>query len=270
MDQMLEDIKGAYTTVDEYRSWLWAAWPDTEKDGGESYKVQSKTEPWKAAHQTVQRVIRWPSSHSRWTEVWPGRSESCSRDANSPKGRWYPTLPGFCHIPWQVHIKPEWRKCSSERSSEKRCSVFGQLQTVFISSWCDSGQYRTLQYHASSEHLCCHNLLACSSAYSIYFAWSLLQGEKLTWMVPWNIPVLLARTLVLVVWGDTWCNGEHVCFPSLPPMLLRGVASRLGLEYSGCSVWHFLKLVARGFLLVLRFPPLLHRFNDSANKIKLK
>ena len=32
----------------------------------------------------------------------------------------------------------------------------------------------------------------------------------------------------------------------------------------------FLKLVARGFLQILRFPPLLHRFNDSANKIKLK
>ena len=46
--------------------------------------------------------------------------------------------------------------------------------------------------------------------------------------------------------------------------------THLGLESSGCSMWHFLKLVARGFLRVLRFPPLLHRFNDSANKIKLK
>ena len=32
-------------------------------------------------------------------------------------------------------------------------------------------------------------------------------------------------------------------------------------------MWHFLKLVARGFLRVPRFPPLLHWFNDSANKI---
>ena len=31
-----------------------------------------------------------------------------------------------------------------------------------------------------------------------------------------------------------------------------------------------MKLVARGFLRVLRFPPLLHGFNGSANKIKLK
>ena len=46
--------------------------------------------------------------------------------------------------------------------------------------------------------------------------------------------------------------------------------SRLGLESSGCSMWHFLKLVARGFLWVLRFPPLLHPFNGSANTIKLK
>ena len=73
-----------------------------------------------------------------------------------------------------------------------------------------------------------------------------------------------------LIWGDAWCNGWHVCFPSLPPMLLRGFESRLGLESSGCRMWHFLKLVARGFLWVLRFPPLLHRFNGSANKIKLK
>ena len=36
--------------------------------------------------------------------------------------------------------------------------------------------------------------------------------------------------------GDAWCNGEHVCFPSLPPMLLHGFESRLGLESSGCSM----------------------------------
>ena len=53
-------------------------------------------------------------------------------------------------------------------------------------------------------------------------------------------------------------------FLACHPMLLRGFESRLGLESSGCSMWHFLKLVARGFLRVLRFPPLLHRFNSSA------
>ena len=40
-----------------------------------------------------------------------------------------------------------------------------------------------------------------------------------------------------------------------------GLESRLGLESSNCTMWYFLKLVARGFLRVLRFPPLLHRFN---------
>ena len=44
-----------------------------------------------------------------------------------------------------------------------------------------------------------------------------------------------------------------------------GFESRLGLESLDCSMWHFLKLAARGFLRVLRFPPLLHRFNGSAN-----
>ena len=63
---------------------------------------------------------------------------------------------------------------------------------------------------------------------------------------------------------------NDLCFPNLPPMLLRGFESRLELESLGFSMWHFLKLVARGFLRVLRFPPLLHRFNGSANKIKLK
>ena len=38
-----------------------------------------------------------------------------------------------------------------------------------------------------------------------------------------------------------------------------GFQSRLGIESSGCSMWNFLKLVARGFLRVLRFPPLLRR-----------
>ena len=51
-------------------------------------------------------------------------------------------------------------------------------------------------------------------------------------------------------------------------MLLHGFESRMGLESSGCSMWHFLKLVARGFLRLLRFPPLLHWFNDSTNKNK--
>ena len=53
-------------------------------------------------------------------------------------------------------------------------------------------------------------------------------------------------------------------------MLLRGFESRLGLESLGCCMWHFLKLVARGFLWVLRFPPILHQFNGSADKIKFK
>ena len=48
------------------------------------------------------------------------------------------------------------------------------------------------------------------------------------------------------------------------------IESRSGLEFSGFSMWHFLKLVVRGFLRVLRFPPLLHRLMVSANKERLK
>ena len=36
-----------------------------------------------------------------------------------------------------------------------------------------------------------------------------------------------------------------------------GLSVTSGLEFSGFSMWHFLKLVARGFLRVLRFPSLL-------------
>ena len=69
---------------------------------------------------------------------------------------------------------------------------------------------------------------------------------------------------------DAWCNGKHVCFPSLSPMLECGFESRSGFEFSGFSMWHFLKLVVRGFLRVLRFPPLLYPLIVSASKIKLK
>ena len=62
-----------------------------------------------------------------------------------------------------------------------------------------------------------------------------------------------------MTWGDAWCNGLHVCFPSLPPVLLYGFVSRLGFDFWGFSMWHFLKLVARDFLRIIRFPPLLHR-----------
>ena len=60
----------------------------------------------------------------------------------------------------------------------------------------------------------------------------------------------------------------YVCFPSLPPMLECGFESRMGLEFSGFSVWHLLKLVVRGFLQVLQFLP--HHLMVSANKIELK
>ena len=42
------------------------------------------------------------------------------------------------------------------------------------------------------------------------------------------------------------------------------------LNLLGFSMWHFLKLVARGFRRVFRFPPLFHRLMVSDNKIKLK
>ena len=64
--------------------------------------------------------------------------------------------------------------------------------------------------------------------------------------------------------------GEIRTFSKTPPTLEGRFESRLGLECPGFSVWHFLELVVRRFLRVLRFPPLLHRLIISASKIKLK
>ena len=55
-------------------------------------------------------------------------------------------------------------------------------------------------------------------------------------------------------WGDAWCNGKHIYFPSLPPMVECGFESRSGLEFSAL-VCGFLKLVIGDFLWVLWFPP---------------
>ena len=55
-------------------------------------------------------------------------------------------------------------------------------------------------------------------------------------------------------WNRKDCQGLSLV-PSLPPALQCGFESRLGLELSGFSMWHFLKLVVRGFLWVLRFFP---------------
>ena len=49
-----------------------------------------------------------------------------------------------------------------------------------------------------------------------------------------------------------------------------GFESRLGLEFSDFSMWHFLKLVVRGSLQVLQFPPLHHRFVVSAYEKRAK
>ena len=50
-------------------------------------------------------------------------------------------------------------------------------------------------------------------------------------------------------------------------MLECGFESHLGLEFSGFSMWHFLKLVVSGFLCILLFPPLLHQLMVSAVKL---
>ena len=69
---------------------------------------------------------------------------------------------------------------------------------------------------------------------------------------------------------DAWCKGLHVCIPSLPLMPECGCESGLGLEFSGLSAWHFLKLAVRGCLWILRFFPLFRQFMVSAIQLKAK
>ena len=52
-------------------------------------------------------------------------------------------------------------------------------------------------------------------------------------------------------------------------MLECGFESQLGLEFSGFSMWHFLKLFIRGFLQVLWDLSLIYRLMVSANKINV-
>ena len=54
----------------------------------------------------------------------------------------------------------------------------------------------------------------------------------------------------------------HQCYSA-------GSSLALGLEFLRFSMWHFLTLVVKGFLRVLRFPPLLHRLMVSVNNVKL-
>ena len=54
-------------------------------------------------------------------------------------------------------------------------------------------------------------------------------------------------------------------------MVKRGFESRLELEFSDFSIHvTFSEARRRGFLRVLRFPPLLHRLMVSVNKYKAK
>ena len=102
-----------------------------------------------------------------------------------------------------------------------------------------------------------HLGIAWGETYAFSFFYYDFSGEvNSAELLPW-IKYMATRGVTVSMSAFLAC---HQCYCA---------GSRLGLESSGCSMWHFLKLVARGFLRVLRFPPLLHRFNGSANKIKL-
>ena len=83
-------------------------------------------------------------------------------------------------------------------------------------------------------------------------------------------PVVCSCSCTYFLWATRGATVSLSAFLACHQCCCAGSSLALGLESSGCCMWHFLKLVARGFLRVLRFPPFLHRFNGSANKIKLK
>ena len=68
-------------------------------------------------------------------------------------------------------------------------------------------------------------------------------------------------------------NGATVSmstFQVLPPILMCRFESQLGSKFSGFSMWHFLRLIVRGFVWVLQLPvlPLVNSFSPR-NKAKI-
>ena len=96
-------------------------------------------------------------------------------------------------------------------------------------------------------------------------SWNTVDTDKMTASKMFKLT--LVTRLASGVWGDTWCNGQHVCFPSkhLPPILKCGFESQLGLEFSGLVMWYFLKLVVGDFLHPT-YPPSLSPFPSSSVK----
>ena len=72
-----------------------------------------------------------------------------------------------------------------------------------------------------------------------------------------------------IVRRHTVSQQARLAFPACHQCYCAGSSLAWGVNFRA-YVWDFLKLIARGFLRVLRFPLLLHHFHGSANKIKLK
>ena len=89
------------------------------------------------------------------------------------------------------------------------------------------------------------------------------QAMMVSWKLSWATRGVTVSTSAFLACHQCCCAGSSLA---------------LGLEFSGFSMWHFLKLVARGFLRVLRLPPSppppLHRLmvqpvKSSSNKCNL-
>ena len=78
--------------------------------------------------------------------------------------------------------------------------------------------------------------------------------------------IVICKYLRTSYWATRGVTVSESAFLACHQCCCAGSSLTLGLASSGFSMRHFLKLVARGFIRVLRFP----RFNGSANKIKLK
>ena len=92
------------------------------------------------------------------------------------------------------------------------------------------------------------------------------------WVLPRHSFISLVYLVCVTTVNGVTCGVtvSMSAFLALHQCYCAGSSLAWGLESSGYSMWDFLKLVARGFLWILRFPPHLHRFNGSANQKEAK
>ena len=151
------------------------------------------------------------------------------------------------YVVWKLTVNkhrwpflPAYKYCSSKSKLILLQIPYHQIQLYKLCTQCISAESRT------SFELQCEDQDYSSTFFECLFCASLLPIEH-----------HLENVTCSVIFSTS-------------AFLACGFKSQLRLEFSGFSMWHFLKLIVRSFLRVFQFPLLLHWLMVSVNKIKLK